>query len=553
MGRVDLAAVSERIAIAEQSRTLIRTEKPDWRHPRGTFTTDEMLELERGNLALVRAGIGQAQAIAEPAEVQEWSAARGLFADQIEAAKLTLNSRNWASAIEGLAGTAKTTTVGAIKDFAEGRGYNVRGFGMTSGSVKALREAGVNARTIASLLQNPLPPRTGPELWIVDESSLLATRPTNRILKAVRQLLANNTAVAELKVIRRQRDPELKRAVELAARGKPGAALGLLAEQRRLTEIRDTSARYQRIALDCLRAHEAGQQMLVISPGNDERQALNEEIRKLLIEKGHVQNRGCERAILVRRDLTRAQLAHARNYQQGDVLAFSRGSKKRGIAKGSNPSVETIDAKRNALTLHIGDGPRMPLNPARWRGVEVFRPEARVIAVGDRIQFRAPQRRFKVANGEFARIIALETAQATLRLDSKREISAPLVELRHIDLGYASTSHAAQGTTVDRVIVNVDTMRSDRLVNARQLYVSISRARFDAHLYTNDVQALGRSVARDPHKANALDVLKHRPTRKLRSHGNTELHSYTTTELRTSKMPIQPLPAQPQPTMRITR
>jgi len=195
----------------------------------------------------------------------------------------------------------------------------------------------------------------------------------------------------------------------------------------------------------------------------------------------------------------------------------------------------------------------MALNPARWRGVEVFRPEPRTIAVGDRIQFRAPQRRLKVANGEFATVIALDTAQATLRLDSKREISAPLVELRHIDLGYASTSHAAQGATVDRVIVNVDTMRSDRLVNARQLYVSISRARLDAHLYTNDLPALRRSVARDPNKANALDVLKHRPTKKLRSHGTTELHSYTTTELRTSNPPIQPPPPQPQPTMRITR
>lgn len=277
---------------------------------------------------------------------------------------------------------------------------------------------------------------------------------------------------------------------------------------------------------------------------------MNEEIRKLLIEKGHVQNRGCEHAILVRRHLTRAQLAHARNYQHGDVLAFSRGSKKRGIAKGAALSVENVDARRNALMLRMGDGTRMALNPARWRGVEVFRPELRPIAVGDRIQFRAPQRSLKVANGEFATIIALDTAQATLRLDSKREISAPLAQLRHIDLGYASTSHAAQGATVDCVIVNVDTMRNDRLVNARQLYVSISRARFDAHLYTNDVQALGRSLARDPNKANALDVLKHRPTRKLRSHGTTELHSYTTTELRTSNAPIQP---QPQPTMRITR
>src|SRR5260370_30624560 len=98
------------MTIDEQSRKLIRAENPDWRHPRGTFTTDEMLALERDNLALVRAGIGQGQAIAEPAEVQEWGATRGLFADQIEAAKLTLNSPNSASAIEGLARTAQPPT-----------------------------------------------------------------------------------------------------------------------------------------------------------------------------------------------------------------------------------------------------------------------------------------------------------------------------------------------------------------------------------------------------------------------------------------------------------
>jgi hypothetical protein len=52
---------------------------------------------------------------------------------------------------------------------------------MTSGSVKALREACINARTIASLLENPLSERSAHELWIIDESSLLATRPANGI------------------------------------------------------------------------------------------------------------------------------------------------------------------------------------------------------------------------------------------------------------------------------------------------------------------------------------------------------------------------------------
>src|SRR5260370_35115696 len=74
-----------------------------------------------------------------------------------------------------------------MREFAEEHGSTVRGFGMATGSVKALREAGINARTIASLLENPLPGRSAHKLWIVDESSLLATRPANGILKAARE------------------------------------------------------------------------------------------------------------------------------------------------------------------------------------------------------------------------------------------------------------------------------------------------------------------------------------------------------------------------------
>src|SRR6185369_237036 len=140
-----------------------------------------MLAVERENLALVRDGIGQAEPVTDSSEVRRWGITKGLFGDQLDAAALTLSSRDWVTAIEGLAGTAKTTTVGAIREFAENQGYTVRGFGTTSGSVKGLGEAGVDARTIASLLANLLPSRMPKELWIVDESSLLATRPTNQI------------------------------------------------------------------------------------------------------------------------------------------------------------------------------------------------------------------------------------------------------------------------------------------------------------------------------------------------------------------------------------
>src|SRR5579875_3277577 len=215
------------------------------RHPLGAFTTPEMAALERDNLALMRQGRGKAEPIAPADAVKRWAAIRGLAADQSLAAETTLATRDWLSAIEGRAGAAKTTTVGAIRGLAQERGWFVHGFGPTSGSVKALAEAGVMARTVASLLENPPVEKQGRELWIVDESSLLATRQVNRLLHLAKQtgverivfvgderqhhaieagrplyqMRQASMTTASLTVIRRQRDPELRQAVEFAGAG----------------------------------------------------------------------------------------------------------------------------------------------------------------------------------------------------------------------------------------------------------------------------------------------------------------------------------------------
>jgi ATP-dependent exoDNAse (exonuclease V) alpha subunit len=85
-----------------------------------------------------------------------------------------------------------------------------------------------------------------------------------------------------------------------------------------------------------------------------------------------------------------------------------------------------------------------------------------------------------------------------------------------VDHGYTVTSFSSQGSTVDRVIVNADSMRSPRLVNREQQYVSISRPKIDARVYTDDIEALRRAVARDPKKEIALDAVKQRPTQELK-------------------------------------
>jgi hypothetical protein len=82
-----------------------------------------------------------------------------------------------------------------------------------------------------------------------------------------------------------------------------------------------------------------------------------------------------------------------------------------------------------------------------------------------------------------------------------------LPALRHIDYGYATTSHSSQGATIDRVLVNVDTEQSVALVNQQQFYVSISRARVDAQVFTNKKDELAQAVSRAWPKSTALDAV----------------------------------------------
>jgi hypothetical protein len=293
---------------------------------------------------------------------------------------------------------------------------------MTSRSVEELRGAGLNAETVASLLASKLPEPAAKELWIVDESSLLATKSVNGLLKTAReqgvgrivfvgdqkqhqaieagalikQFLRDNMAVASLTVVRRQRDPELKQAVE---REKPRLALQLLEEQGRVHEIEDASTRYSAISIEYLRSHQAGHTTLVVSLGNDERRALNETIRGLLVKEGQIDKHGQEHAILVNRDLTKAQIRHAGSYQPGDVVHFSQ--RFAGIATGSYLTVKSVDWNENKLTLFGRDGQEIVREPRLWKKVSVYQWEQREIAVGDRLQFRIHDKKNSISNGSF--------------------------------------------------------------------------------------------------------------------------------------------------------
>jgi ATP-dependent exoDNAse (exonuclease V) alpha subunit len=214
------------------------------------------------------------------------------------------------------------------------------------------------------------------------------------------------------------------------------------------------------------------------------------------------------------------------------VIRFRRGSVKLGIERGSYATVEASDVRHEQLTIRTDKGAAIVYTLQRLRGVEVFRPESRTLSVGDRIQFRAPDHALKIANGEFATIAAIDERQTRLGMHDGRELKAATARLRHIDHGYASTSHSSQGATVDRVIVNIDATRSVKLVNQRQFYVSISRARNDARIYTDDTNALARVVGRDQLKPTALEHLSVAQRANSRNYNAVEVEDPAPTRLK---------------------
>ena len=85
------------------------------------------------------------------------------------------------------------------------------------------------------------------------------------------------------------------------------------------------------------------QRVLVVSPANEERRQLNAVIRQALKEGGLIDTPEVAHAISVNRDLSRSQRGHAQNYEVGNVVRFTRGSRRMEIKKGAYAVVERAD------------------------------------------------------------------------------------------------------------------------------------------------------------------------------------------------------------------
>jgi conjugative relaxase-like TrwC/TraI family protein len=528
MGEATLTEVRSEFEKRVHSSEFIETSN---RAPGRAFTTKEMIGYERDTIDVMRKGQNKHPALTTVEIRRDIDKTHAhLSESQREAVEQLLSSRDQVTALEGVAGAGKTTSLAAIREAAERDGYKVEGFAPTSRAAQKLGEAGIESSTLQRHLTRSEEPQDGQKrLYVLDESSLASTKQMNQFLhrlhdqdrvllvgdtrqheaveagKPYQQLQEAGIETARLDEIVRQKDPSLKEAVEQLSRGNVREAIEKLDTQGRVHEIADRGERLNEIAKAYAKQPEG---TLVVSPDNQSRVEINRMIHSEMQESGQVDHRERSvRVLVARQETTGADRQWAEQYAQGDILRYSKGSKTHGIQAAEYVRVKQVNAKENVVTVEKQSGEHVSYDPRRLQGVTLYRETERSLAQGDRVQFTAPNREQHIANRELGTIQKIDdTGNLQVRLDSGRTVAFSVKENPHLDFGYAVTSHSSQGQTADRVFVHVDTEQAgEKLVNRRLAYVAVSRGRYDAQLYTNDKKHLTEQLSRDVSHRSAIE------------------------------------------------
>ncbi|MEL6773127.1 MAG: MobF family relaxase [Pseudomonadota bacterium] len=492
-----------------------------------------------GRNAMTRvAGPRHAKEILEVAEAKSAAAGHSWTEDQRRATLGLLGSRHRVHAVQGLAGTAKTTTVLATyAAAAERSGRRIVALAPTASAAETLgRALGKEGTTVARHLSSIRAERAGGagtalrrlDVWVVDEASMLAMRDLSRLLKAAEtqgarlilvgdahqlgsvgagrgfdQLQRSGMVTERLEEIVRQSNPAMKGAVEAALKAEAKTALGKLeAAGGAVVEAAEIEGRIAAVADHWLALspdERAG--TIVIDPSREGREAVNAAIREGLRHDGTLGGTALEGTRLEKESLTIAEARQAQNYAKGDLVLMRRDLRfgKESWQKGTYAAVLSANRAENRLRLRLVNGRAVFWNPAEKGAskAELFKPREADLRVGDRIVWTRNDRDRGLANGRVGTVREIDqTAQtATVRF-GERAVALSMTDPAdsHWRHAYAETAHAAQGRTADRLIVHAEASRIN-LVNRASFYVALSRAKESGVVVTDSRAELAAAVA----------------------------------------------------------
>jgi ATP-dependent exoDNAse (exonuclease V) alpha subunit len=299
----------------------------------------------------------------------------------------------------------------------------------------------------------------------------------------------------------RQRDPAYRKVVELLAAKKPYQAFVQLEKLGEVHQTKSAQALFDRAADDYLQTIANGKSCLVIAPVWSEIEAFTEVVRDKLKSKGLLSNNEQEVMVTSSFGWTSAQRKRVENYKSGYVLQFHRET----TVFGKHEAVRMVDVRGDRLVVERDNGDRYAFDPKRIHDFDVGESHNISVASGEKLLIQGNLKAEKIKNGDIVEVADFGD-DGSIRLKDGRSLPKSFHQYTH---GYATTSHAAQGKTVDHGILILGEA-GIRAANLQQAYVSNSRFRERQTIYTTNLEAVKDAMANDSDRKLAHELREKR-------------------------------------------
>ncbi len=162
------------------------------------------------------------------------------------------------------------------------------------------------------------------------------------------------------------------------------------------------------------------------------------------------------------------------------------------ILAATTVDVNELNSKAQALQRELG---RLGDSP-----VQVGRD---TLFAGDRVLFLRNSLTLGVCNGDLGIVRDVQGQTLLVKLDDARSVTVDVQAYPHVRLGYALTTHKAQGMTVENSFILTGGSMTDREVT----YVQASRARGATRWYVGyDLEDVTQRMTRSHEKITAFSL-----------------------------------------------
>lgn len=493
------------------------------------YTTFEIVEMERGIINQAVSGHNQLQGMkltTARAGIMDYEINKGfkLTDGQREAVMHVLGSNDRILAIQGDAGTGKTTMLDVVRTISESQqSQEVVGLSFTGKAASEIESASkINSRTIASLLasQDDLKGK----LVVIDEASMVSIKDMNALLKRcdeqtkivligdTKQLqtlgqgeifasLQKHEAVKTVRIseIQRQKDADYKDVVVKLGEKNVAEAFNKLERMGAIREVTDRDKRLTEITNKYL---ENPKETIIVTATNKDREQLNQMIRNELRNSGKLDQTVKPYVTREVKTIYGEEKFFNENYEKNEIIVTNSAS----VLGKAGAEARIIGVNRDKNTITVDDGTRKHDIDLKQHGneLQVYKQTIREFTEGDKILFLKNDKGLGVKNGQTAFITGIdEKGTLQVKMENGREFQFnPGTQYKYITHGYALTDYKSQGQTEKHVIYHADTSKG---INYNQAYVGITRGKESVSIYTDSTNQLKELAGVEQVKTSTLN------------------------------------------------